>query len=223
MKRLKTFIAAKLGTVRLSQVLEVTAAQHRDIGLFIENFTDEDIEIIEELNAINYLSEYLRNPVDREILFNDRSTILVAYLSALGSNSEEIAWVIDELDGDVMVAELPYATAEELKVYAKLEDTKKQFISIRTKAGIEQAKAEGAHIGGLREKTKLRNEQQKRLADDMADSLKVHLLKLHKEGYTLKQLADYLNEKGITTAQGKQFKPMTVKRYIDRLDLNKGR
>jgi len=35
-------------------------------------------------------------------------------------------------------------------------------------------------------------------------------------GLNLKQGADLLNERGIKTSQGKGFKPMTVKRYLDR-------
>jgi hypothetical protein len=35
--------------------------------------------------------------------------------------------------------------------------------------------------------------------------------------FTLKQGADLLNERGVRIGQGKEFKAMTVKRYMDRL------
>jgi DNA invertase Pin-like site-specific DNA recombinase len=116
-----------------------------------------------------------------------------------------------------MVAELPNATAEELKVFAKLEDSKKKFMGIRSKAGIEQAKADGKSIGGLRGKTKERNEQKSKEANGIAESLKSYLQMFKERNFTLRQGADLLNERGVRTAQGKEFKPMTVKRYMDRL------
>jgi DNA invertase Pin-like site-specific DNA recombinase len=90
-------------------------------------------------------------------------------------------------------------------------------MGIRSKAGIEQAKANGKSVGGLRGKTQERNEQKTQEANDMAESLKSYLQMFVDKGFTLKQGADLLNERGIKTAQGKEFKPMTVKRYLDRL------
>ena len=51
----------------------------------------------------------------------------------------------------------------------------------------------------------------------MAESLKSYLQMFKERNFTLKQGADLLNERGIKTAQGKEFKAMTVKRYIDRI------
>jgi len=215
MKRYLICTADKLGTKRHSK--DTLAAQERDIQLFADHFLDNDYKQYGEFRFESFLSEVIENEGVRASLLDSNATILVAYLSSIGSNADEISSTIDMLNGDIMVAELPHATAEELKIYAKLEDSKKKFIGIRSKVGIQQAKADGKNIGGLRGKTKERNEQKSKEATDMAESLKPYLQMIIQRGLNLKQGADLLNERGIKTAQGKEFKPMTVKRYLDRL------
>lgn len=214
-----TYTAETLGTTRTSK--NVVEAQERDMQIYIDNFINSSLENGGKFTDGHVLHDWLfsvNNP-NKEITdaLAGEAYFLVAYLSSIGRNSEEISEVIDKLHGLILVAELPNATAEELKIYAKLEDSKKKFMGIRSKAGIEQAKADGKSIGGLRGKTKTRNEQKTLEANDMAESLKSYLHMFVERGFTLKQGADLLNERGLRTAQGKEFKPMTVKRYMDRL------
>lgn len=215
-----TYLAKNLGTTRTSK--NVTAAQARDIELYIDNesesylykareFTGEQV-LYDELFTVKQPNTEILNSIKGESYF------LVAYLSSLGRNSGEISLVIDRLKGRILVAELPKATAEELKVYAKLEGYKKHFMGIRSKAGIARAKKQGKAIGGLRAKTQKRNEEKSKEADDMAASLKSYIQMFKERDFTLEQSATLLNELGVKTAQGKAFKPMTIKRYIDRVN-----
>ncbi len=224
MSKLFPFFTSIVGTKRHSG--NTIDSQQRDVQLYLDHFVDTDYKLEDKHgNKLgSYGNTYLYNYELKEVLYkhlqDSGDRLLVASLSCLGSNSNEIAQVIDELNGEIKVAELPNATAEELKVYAKLEDSKKKFMGVRSKAGIEQAKADGKNIGGLRGKTKERNEQKAKEANDMAESLKSYLLMFVERGFTLKQGADLLNERGIKTVNGKEFKPMTVKRYLDRYQQN---
>ena len=209
------FTASKLGTIRHNQHTE--KSQERDIELFERHYLPKGYKRHGELATDTYLAELFESEEMKNHLLEQEAIILVAYLSSIGSNANQISEVIDILNGKIMVAELPCATSEELKVYAKLEDSKKKFIGLRSKAGIKQAKAEGKSIGGLRGKTKERNERKTKEANEMAESLKSYLQMFIQRGFTLKQGANLLNERGIKTAQGKEFQPMTVKRYLDRL------
>lgn len=214
-----TYKAESLGTTRTSR--NMMEAQERDIQLYIGNYIDSSLEKGAELIGGNVLHDWLfseQNPnrYITDVLAGD-IYILVAYLSSLGRNAEEVTQVIDKLEGNILVAELPDATAQELKVYAKLEDSKKKFMGLRSKAGIELAKAKGKNIGGLRGKTKELNSARKKQADIKAKQLKEHLLYCRNKGYKLLETAHYLNGLGLRTVQGKEFKPMTVKRYLDRL------
>jgi DNA invertase Pin-like site-specific DNA recombinase len=215
MKKYMIFTASKLGTIRHNQNTE--KSQERDIELFEQHYLPKGYKRHGELATDTYLAELFESEEMKNHLLEQEAIILVAYLSSIGSNANQISEVIDILDGKIMVAELPCATSEELKVFAKLEDSKKKFMGLRSKAGIKQAKAEGKSIGGLRGKTKERNKQKTIEANEMAESLKSYLQMFIQRGYTLKQGAELLNERGIKTAQGKEFQPMTVKRYLDRL------
>jgi len=214
-----TYITESLGTTRISK--NVIEAQERDIELYIDNFIDTSLNegLIFTGGHVLYDWLFSENNPKKEMInaLVGESYFLVAYLSSLGRNSEEISQVIDKLHGLILVADLPGASAEDLKVYAKLEAYKKKFIGIRSKVGIEQAKADGKNIGGLRAKTQERNDKKRKEADDMAESLKSYLQMFVDRGFTLNQGATLLNELGVKTVQGKEFKSMTVKRYIDRL------
>lgn len=214
-----TYIAETLGTVRSSQ--NAVEAQERDIQIFAMHYLTVEAEESGALTGGSVLYDWLFTPENPhkwkiDVLAGD-VYVVVAYLSSIGRNSDEICNVIDKLHGMILVAELPKAKPDELKVYAKLEDSKKEFIGLRSKAGIKHAKEHGKKIGGLRNKTSELNESRKLEAERNAAEIKTHLVYCMDKGYTLQATADYLNTKGFKTSLGKEFKPMTVKRFIDRL------
>ena len=51
---------------------------------------------------------------------------------------------------------------------------------------------------------------------------RVFEIKEQNPGLTLQQIADILNEEGHTTARGAEFKPMQVKRILDRREVYQG-
>lgn len=214
-----TYIAEALGTVRASQ--NPVEAQQRDIKIFVDHYLPDEAEESGRLTGGSVLYDWLSSTENPhkwklEVLAGDVH-VVVAYLSSLGRNSNEICQAIDRLKGMIFVAELPKAEPDDLKVYAKLEDSKKEFIGLRSKAGIKHAKEQGKQVGGLRSKTENLNEARKIEAESNAKAIKEHLTFCINKGYTLQAIAHYLNTKGIKTTQGKEFKPMTVKRYIGRL------
>jgi hypothetical protein len=217
-----TYIAETLGTVRSSQ--NAVEAQERDIQIFMGHYLSGEAEKSGALTGGTVLYDWLfdsENPHKWKLeVLADDVYVVVAYLSSMGRNSDEICRVIDKVKGMILVAELPRARPDELKVYAKLEDSKKEFIGLRSKAGISNAKEQGKNIGGLRSKTESLNDARKMEAESNAEKIKEHLTFCIDKGYTLQAIADYLNTKGFKTAQGKDFKPMTVKRYIDRLTVS---
>lgn len=214
-----TYIAKTLGTVRSSQ--NAVEAQERDIQIFVDHYLPDKAKESGRLIGGTVLYDWLfssENPHRWKLdVLADDVYVVVAYLSSIGRNSDEICQAIDKLKGKIIVAELPRARPDELKVYAKLEDCKKEFIGLRSKAGIRNAKKQGKCIGGLRSKTESLNEARKKEAESNAEKIKEYLTFCLDKGYTLQVAADYLNAKGIKTTQGKEFKPMTIKRYISRL------
>jgi site-specific DNA recombinase len=107
-------------------------------------------------------------------------------------------------------------------VFAELE---KSMISARMTGGRKQKARGGGYAGGgaaIGYRAK-RGSKVLQLDQDKAPTVKrVFEIRQEQPGLTLQQLADQLNHEGFTTAQGKAFKPMQVKRVLDREALYSG-
>ena len=106
--------------------------------------------------------------------------------------------------------------------FAELE---KSMITVRMSGGRRQKAQGGGYAGGgpalgykaARGKKVLELDREKALTVK-----RVFELKEERPDYTLQGLADQLNKEGHSTAQGKKFKPMQVKRILDRKDFYSG-
>jgi site-specific DNA recombinase len=109
-----------------------------------------------------------------------------------------------------------------LGVFAELE---KSMITARLSGGRKQKARGGGYAGGGAAigYTAIKGGKALQLNQDKALTVKrVFDLREERPGWTLQQLADKLNKEGHTTAQGKRFKPMQVKRILDRQGLYSG-
>lgn len=107
-------------------------------------------------------------------------------------------------------------------VFAQLE---KDMIAARMSGGRKQKARGGGYAGGgaaigyhaTRGGKVLELDQEK-----AATVKRAFKLKQERPEWTLRQLAEQLNKEGHTAAQGKSFKPMQVKRILDRKDFYSG-
>ncbi len=108
-------------------------------------------------------------------------------------------------------------------VFAQLE---KSMITMRMSGGRKQKAHAGGYFGGRAAYGYSSKRGAKKLRIDKSKALAVkrtfELREQHPE-WSLRQLAERLNEEGHTTAQGKLFKPMQVKRILDREDFYSGK
>ncbi len=108
-------------------------------------------------------------------------------------------------------------------VFAQLE---KSMITMRMSGGRKQKAHSGGYSGGRAAYGYFSKRGTKKLRIDKSKALAVkrtfELREEHPE-WSLRQLAERLNEDGHTTAQGKLFKPMQVKRILDREDFYSGK
>lgn len=106
--------------------------------------------------------------------------------------------------------------------FAELE---KNMITSRMSGGRKQKAKGGGYAGGgpaIGYKAK-RGTKILELDIDKAITVKrVFFIRRENPGYTLQQIADQLNREGHTTAQGKKFKRIQVKRILDRRELYSG-
>jgi len=141
----------------------------------------------------------------------------VAKLDRLSRKVAFIANLMEDPKVKLRVAAMPMADKFQLHIYAALAEQEREFISLRTKAALAEAKAKGKTLGGLRDKTGLRNAAIQANAKAGAEKIAGLVVPLRKSGATLREIAEALNQSGVPTARGGAWQASQVMRVIDRL------
>jgi DNA invertase Pin-like site-specific DNA recombinase len=195
-------------------------AQTRDIGLFLDTYAEEPWETVGEFveveSGANADRPELRKAI--ELAKRMKATLLVAKLDRLSRKVSTIAAFMDDKRLNFRVATMPHADKFQLHIYAALAEQEREFISLRTKAALREAKARGIQLGGLRDATMKRNEAVRANADVRAEKLAGIVRPLREANATLRDIAAALNGAGLGTPRGGQWHPTSVARLIERLE-----
>ncbi|RVM19908.1 recombinase family protein [Sinorhizobium meliloti] len=193
-------------------------AQQRDINIFLEQFSEVPFEVIAEFQDIRSGGEDDRPELIKALAMARKTgaELLVSKLDRLSRKVSFIAAIMDDKRVKLRVASMPYADKFQLHIYAALAEQERDFISARTKAALQSAKARGVKLGGIRDKTMKRNEAAKAKADRFAASVLPLVQKLRDAGETLQAIADALNDAGKQSPRGGQWTATSVKRVIAR-------
>ena len=195
------------------------AAQDRDIGIFLEAYSEEPFEVIGEFLEVQTGSADDRPKLAKalELVRQTGAELLVAKLDRLSRKVAFIATLMEDSKIRLRVAAMPSADKFQLHIYAALAEQEREFISIRTKAALAEAKAKGVKLGGLRNATNRRNQVVQERARERADRVAGIILPLRSQGASLRAIADALNVSGVSTARGGQWQASQVQRTIQRL------
>ncbi|QFT74016.1 recombinase family protein [Ruegeria sp. THAF33] len=197
-------------------------AQTRDIDLFLVNYSDEPYEVIGEFTDVLSGADNERPELTKAITLAKQTgaELLVAKLDRLSRKVSFIATLMDDKKLSLRVASMPHADKFQLHVYAALAEQEREFISKRTKAALQAAKARGQKLGGVRDATMKRNEAVKANAAARAEKLRGLVLPLRDAGRSLREIAGELDKAGVATARGGAWSAAQVKRIIERLEVN---
>lgn len=195
-------------------------AQRRDVSLFLENYAETPFDILGEFVDVQSGKDGDRPELSKalELARSTGAELLVAKLDRLSRKVSFIAALMDDPKVTLRVATMPNADKFQLHIYAALAEQEREFISLRTKAALAEAKAKGRKLGGLRDKTGQRNKAIQRDALAFAQRVQPIVQPLRASGATLATIAGALDKAGIATARGGKWTPMQVKRVLDRLD-----
>lgn len=196
------------------------AAQERDIGLYLDTYAETPFEVIAEFTEVQ-TGKADDRPQLAKALDLTRKTgaeLLVAKLDRLSRKVSFIATLMDDKRVSLRVAAMPNADKFQLHIYAALAEQEREFISLRTKAALAEAKARGVKLGGERDATMKRNEAVKAQAQRGAENVAGIVLPLRAKGGTLRQIAETLNKSGVPTARGGRWQASQVQRVIKRLE-----
>lgn len=193
-------------------------AQQRDTDLFLSHYAG-DHQVIEKFVDVRSgkgsLNERPTLKAAVELCKQHGATLLVAKVDRLSRDVETVAHIIKQID--VRIACLPFADKFQIHLYAALAEQEREFISQRTKAALQAAKARGVVLGGIRDN--VQTDGIKAAADDRAEQLRPEFAEMRRNGYTLKRMAESLNARGIKTARGSAFSITTCQRVLQRLGL----
>lgn len=194
-------------------------AQDRDIRLFLDNYAEVPFEIIGEFLEVQSGKDNDRPELAKALDLCRRTgaELLVAKLDRLSRRVSFIATLMDDPKVRLRVAAMPNADKFQLHIYAALAEQERDFISLRTKAALAEAKAQGRKLGGLRDKTGARNEAIQRDAQAFARKVAPIVQPMRTSGATLADIAEALDGAGISTARGGKWTATQVKRVLDRL------
>ncbi|MCE0802963.1 recombinase family protein [Buttiauxella sp. S04-F03] len=182
-----------------------------------------------------------RSPMQRaglrqaiELCKRTGACLLVAKLDRLSRSVLDIATLVEQLPC-IKVATMPMADKFQLHLYAALAEQERDFIKQRTSDALASLKARAvagdelsqqkvkswsdniavAHASGVNRQRSIevRGEQ----ADSFAATVEDNILAARSRGHiTLQAIADYLNDRGITTRRGKLWTPAAVSRVESR-------
>ena len=194
-------------------------AQDRDIDLFLTAYAEVPFEVLGTFTDVLSGAKADRPELAKalDVARKEGATLLVAKLDRLSRNVAFIAALLDDRKVNVRVASMPHADKFQLHIYAALAEQEREFISLRTKAALAQAKARGQKLGGLRDSTAARNAAMRTQADDHAGKVASHITARRSAGATYAQIADDLNAMAVPTARGGQWHPTTVRNAERRL------
>jgi DNA invertase Pin-like site-specific DNA recombinase len=194
-------------------------AQDRDIGIYLETYSPEPWEVVGQFVEVESGKDSDRPELAKAIALAKRtgSTLLVSRLDRLSRKVAFIAGLMDDKRLSFRVASMPHADKFQLHIYAALAEQEREFISLRTKAALAEAKAKGTKLGGLRDATMKRNAVLKANADERAGKLEGIVLPLRKSNATLRDIAGALNAAKVETPRGGTWHPTSVARLLERL------
>lgn len=197
------------------------AAQDRDISLYLEGYaggaagaevlaTFTDVETGKSADRVEMAKAL-------EMVRATGAELLVAKLDRLSRKVSFIATLMDDPKVRLRVASMPHADKFQLHIYAALAEQEREFISLRTKAALAEAKARGVKLGGLRDATGKRNAAVQAQAARNAQRIAGVVEPLRERGKTLREIAAALDSAGVPTARGGTWQASQVKRLLERL------
>ncbi len=193
-------------------------AQRQTVEKFCENG-----RIIAEYTDIESGKNNNRPELAKAIGFakNNNALLIIAKLDRLSRNVHFISSLM-ESRVHFKACDLPEADHFTVHLFAALAEKERRMISERTRAALQSKKARGFKLGTPANLTGQAKE--KGVAAIKANArLDGHNIRagamavlLRNQGLSFRQIAGRLNELGYPTRHGKPFRPMSVKRLVDR-------
>jgi DNA invertase Pin-like site-specific DNA recombinase len=196
-------------------------AQERDIGLYLQNYSDEPWEVVGRFSDTGSGASTDRPEFGKAVALAKkvRAELLVSKLDRLSRRVSVIAGLMEEKGLKFRVASMPHADPFQLHVYAALAEQERQFIAARTRAALAVAKSKGKRLGGYRGAKALQAsiDAVQGQADAYAKKVGPTIRLLQEQGRYLREIAEELEALGIKRPRGGRWSEMAVRRVLARM------
>ena len=120
-------------------------AQQRDVQLYLDNYLNEEHEVIATYTEIDSGSKENRIELSKAIesCKKHNATLIVSKVDRLSSNLHQITGFMEDKKLELRVASLPNTDKPMHQFYGIMAEMKRDFISKRTKEALASAKARG--------------------------------------------------------------------------------
>ncbi|MEX0407946.1 recombinase family protein [Aquibium sp. LZ166] len=193
-------------------------AQQRDLELFLSSYT-KDPEVIATFTEVQSGADDDRPELAKALALVRKTPdceLLVAKLDRLSRRVSFVAKLMEDKKVKLRVACMPHADPFALHVYSALSEQERIFISQRTRAALQSAKARGVKLGGCRDNIDARNAGLKAAADARASKLITIIGPMRDGGKTLAEIANALTTMAVPTARGGRWSPVQVSDILRR-------
>lgn len=140
------------------------------------------------------------------------ATLLIAKIDRLARNVHFISGLL-ETNINFVAADMPNADRFMLHIYAAMAEEEGRRISERTKAALASAKTRGIKLG---EHCKEMKQQNSFRALQFAAEVGPRMAKLKREGYSVREIADYLNLECVPTYRSGKWHSNSIQRVWKR-------
>ena len=195
-------------------------AQERDIQLFLDNYAETPYLVVGDFVETHTGADNDRPQLNAAIALakKEGAVLVVSKLDRLSRRVSFLAALMEEKGLDFKVAQMPYADRFQLHIYAALAEQERAFISQRTTAALQAAKARGVRLGAPIHHIEALAEAKKQKALEDAKKVEGVIVPLRQSGASLQSICGVLNASGARTRKGGVFYPPLVSKMLKRLE-----
>ena len=194
--------------------------QERDINHYLQtHHQDTPYEVVGRFVEVHSGSDDSRPQLLKsiELVKEMKGILIVSKLDRLSRKVSFISKLMEDKDLELVVSSLPNSTKFQLHIYSCLSEQERDFISQRTKSGLQSLKDRGVKLGTPQWNLDRLVEAKKEKHRQDCQKISHLLIPFRSQGMSLHGICNVLNTSGMTTERGTKFHPSLVSRMIKTL------
>ena len=176
--------------------------QERDINHYLQtHHQDTPYEVVGRFVEVHSGSDDSRTELLKsiELVKEIKGILIVSKLDRLSRKVSFISKLMEDKELELVVSSLPNSTKFQLHIYSCLSEQERDFISQRTKSGLQSLKDRGVKLGTPQWNLDRLVEAKKEKHRQDCQKISHLLIPLRSQGMSLRGICNVLNTSGMTT------------------------